>query len=115
MAAGVTSIKRVLRKSILTGGNVLQSHHSLKSASRYLRFIGDRSIDEKEFDKIQKDRLKELTKWSEEVKKLKDKAKYSIVAANNHYAGFGPATANLFRRMVGLKEAVWEEMKQDRL
>jgi hypothetical protein len=37
------------------------------------------------------------------------------VAANNHYAGFGPtATANSFRKMVGMKEAVWEEMKQEK-
>ena len=81
----------------------------------YLRFIGDRSIDEKVFGRIQKDRLKELQRWSEEVKRVKDKAKFAIVAANNHYAGFGPATANSFRKMVGLKEVVWEEMKQKRL
>jgi hypothetical protein len=37
------------------------------------------------------------------------------VAANNHYTGFGPATANSFRRMLGLKEVEWEEMKQERL
>jgi hypothetical protein len=46
---------------------------------------------------------------------VKDKVKYAVVTANNHYAGFGPATANTFRKMVGLKEVVWEEMKQDRL
>jgi hypothetical protein len=40
--------------------------------------------------------------------------KFAIVAANNRCAGFGPATANSFRKMIGLKEAVWEEMKQDR-
>jgi hypothetical protein len=27
-----------------------------------------------------------------------------MIAANNHYAGFGPGTANLFRSMVGLPE-----------
>lgn len=81
----------------------------------YLRFIGDRSIDERDFGRVQKDRLKELTKWSEEVKKLKNNAKFAMVAANNHYAGFGPATASSFRRMVSLKEAVWEEMKQEKL
>jgi predicted transcriptional regulator len=27
-----------------------------------------------------------------------------MIAANNHYAGFGPGTANLFRKMVGLSE-----------
>jgi uncharacterized protein YecE (DUF72 family) len=81
----------------------------------YLRFIGDRSIDEKDFGKIQKDRFEELQKWSNEVIKLRDKTKFAIVAANNHYAGFGPATANSFRKMVGLKEVAWEEMKQKRL
>jgi hypothetical protein len=40
---------------------------------------------------------------------------YSVVAANNHYAGFGPATANSFRKMEGLKKAVWEELKQESL
>ena len=74
--------------------DTIQTPPELTSDFIYLRFIGDRSIDEKDFGRVQKDRLKELTKWSEEVKKLKDKAKYAIVAANNHYAGFGPATAN---------------------
>ena len=31
--------------------------------------------------------------------------KLTIVSANNHYAGFGPGTANIFRKMVGLPEA----------
>jgi hypothetical protein len=39
----------------------------------------------------------------------------SMEAANNHYAGFCPGTANSFRKMVGLKEVVWEEMKQEKL
>ena len=30
-------------------------------------------------------------------------------AANNHYAGFGPGTANMFRKMVGLSELSWED------
>jgi hypothetical protein len=29
-----------------------------------------------------------------------------MVAANNHYAGFGPGTANIFRKMVGVPEAI---------
>jgi uncharacterized protein YecE (DUF72 family) len=79
--------------------DTIQTQPELTSDFAYLRFIGDRSIDEKDFGIIQKDRLKELTKWSEEVKKLKDKAKYAIIGANNHYTGFGPpATANSVRR-----------------
>jgi len=33
----------------------------------------------------------------------------AIVAANNHYAGFGPGTVNMFRNMIGLPGAKWEE------
>jgi uncharacterized protein YecE (DUF72 family) len=95
--------------------DTIQTPDVLTSDFLYLRFIGDRSIDERNFGKIQKDRTKELEMWSNSVKRVKDKAKFAIVAANNHYAGFGPATANSFRKMVGLKEAVWEEMKQNRL
>lgn len=65
--------------------------------------IDDASIRD---GRVQKDRLKELRLWSHSVQRAKEKAKFAIVAANNHYAGFGPATANSFRKMVGLKEAV---------
>jgi len=33
----------------------------------------------------------------------------AIVSANNHYAGFGPGTANIFSKMVGLPEVVWSK------
>ena len=36
----------------------------------YLRFIGDRTIDEKNFGKIQKDRVTEMKKWASKVKKV---------------------------------------------
>ena len=32
-----------------------------------------------------------------------------MIAANNHYAGFGPGTANMFRKMVGLSELSRED------
>jgi len=95
--------------------DTIQTPAELTSDFVYLRFIGDRSIDERNFGRIQKDRTKELKMWSDSLDRLKEKAKLAIVAANNHYAGFGPATANSFRKMVGLKEVVWEEMKQKRL
>jgi len=56
-----------------------------------------------------------IQKWASIVKKVRNKVSIGIVPANNHYAGFGPATANEFRKMVGLSEGVWEEMKQGRL
>ncbi|MDQ3848917.1 MAG: DUF72 domain-containing protein [Thermoproteota archaeon] len=95
--------------------DTIQTPPELTSDFIYLRFIGDRSIDERDFGKIQKDRTKELKMWSDSLYRVKDKSKLAIVAANNHYAGFGPATANSFRKMVGLKEVTWEEMKQKRL
>ena len=93
----------------------IQTPPELTTDFIYLRFIGDRSISEEDFGKIQKDRFEELQRWSEQVKRVKEKARFAIVAANNHYAGFGPATANSFRKMVGLKEVEWEEMKQKTL
>ena len=37
----------------------------------------------------------------------------AIIAANNHYAGFGPGTANVFRNMLGLPEAKWEDRGEE--
>ena len=76
----------------------------------YIRFIGDRSIDEKGFGKIQKDRISEMRKWARRIKRVEEENKQhnlAIVASNNHYAGFGPGTANIFRKMVGLSELSW--------
>ena len=36
----------------------------------------------------------------------------AMIAANNHYAGFGPGTANQFRKMVGLSVLSWEDQQQ---
>jgi uncharacterized protein YecE (DUF72 family) len=78
----------------------------------YVRFIGDRTIDEKDFGKIQKDRVSEMKKWARRVKRVQEENKQqlnlAIVSSNNHYAGFGPGTANIFRKMVGLSELSWQ-------
>ncbi|MGH9922455.1 MAG: DUF72 domain-containing protein [Nitrososphaerales archaeon] len=84
----------------------------------YLRFIGDRTINPKDFGRIQKDRVSELEYWSKELKRVQGEEKnqkFSIVAANNHYADFGPATANVFRQLMAVPEAVWEAKKQPTL
>jgi uncharacterized protein YecE (DUF72 family) len=94
--------------------DTIQTPAELTSDFLYLRFIGDRSIDERDFGRVQKDRLREMQRWSVEVNRPENSVKFAIIAANNHYAGFGPATANSFRKMVGLKEVQWEEMKQKR-
>ena len=60
-----------------------------------MRFIGDRRIQEKDFGRIQIDRVLEMEKWAENVKAIEERVKLAIIAANNHYAGFGPGTANI--------------------
>jgi uncharacterized protein YecE (DUF72 family) len=59
--------------------DAIQTPPELTSDFIYLRFIGDRSVDEKDFGMVQKDRLEELQRWSEEVssRKRKDKAKFA--------------------------------------
>ena len=89
----------------------------------YLRLIGDRSINEKDFGKIQKNRIAEMKKWAKNLRRVVEETekgsrrhlKLAIVSANNHYAGFGPGTANVFRKMIGLPEATWEEDKSEHL
>jgi uncharacterized protein YecE (DUF72 family) len=78
----------------------------------YVRLIGDRSIQEKDFGTIQIDRIKEMKKVARNFKKDSDEynlsgVKFSIIAANNHYAGFGPDTVNIFRQLLGLEEVKW--------
>jgi uncharacterized protein YecE (DUF72 family) len=91
----------------------------------YVRFIGDRrSINEKDFGKIQKDRVMEMKKWSNKLKRVikemevgrgrggkRKSINFAIVSANNHYAGFGPETANIFRKMIGFPSINWQEAK----
>ena len=90
----------------------------------YVRFIGDRSIDEKDFGKVQKDRTIEMKKWSNKLKRvIKEEQKgargkeksinLAIVSANNHYAGrFGPETANIFIKKCSLLSLNWQEAKR---
>jgi len=78
----------------------------LTSDFLYLRLIGDRSIDERDFGKIKKERTKEMQLWRnilKDIQKNEKNVKTSIIEANNHYAGFGPMTAKLFAEMMNLK------------
>jgi uncharacterized protein YecE (DUF72 family) len=78
----------------------------------YLRLIGDRSIDEKDFGKIQKNRTKEIQRWVQEIKNVQkyDKSVLrAIISANNHYAGFGPTTVNTFREIMKIPQISLEQ------
>jgi uncharacterized protein YecE (DUF72 family) len=96
--------------SVLEG---LQTPSIVTTDFLYLRFIGDRSIQEKDFGRIQVDRVLEMQKWAENIKTVEDeRIKLAIIAANNHYAGFGPGSVNVFRNMLGLPEAKWQDREE---
>ena len=81
----------------------------------YVRFIGDRSISEKDFGTILKNRTSEMPMWSDRIKDIQEHERdvnVAMVAANNHYAGFGPETSNIFREMLGLERVTWGEEKE---
>jgi uncharacterized protein YecE (DUF72 family) len=68
----------------------------------YIRWLGDRKWIEaqtKVWDKVIVDRRAELSEWAEILGKV-HKRKIQIFAyANNHYAGFGPATVGMFQEL----------------
>ena len=84
----------------------LDSTRRYKNSCSYNRFslhkfIGDRTIQEKDFGKIQKDRVSEMKSWSRFLKRAREehrKINLAIVAANNHYAGFGPGLLTLLEK-----------------
>jgi len=80
----------------------------------YLRLLGDRSIQEKDFGRIQIDRVVDMQKWVDNLKTVEDEnIKLAIMTANNHYAGFGPGTVNIFRNILGLPQAEWKDVKEE--
>jgi hypothetical protein len=87
----------------------LQTPPILTTDFLYLRLIGDRSIQENDFGRIQIDRALEMQKWVENIEAFQnERIRLAIVTANNHYAGFGHGS-NIFRNMLGLPEAKWED------
>jgi hypothetical protein len=92
------------------------------SSNCYHRFsvcsiIGDRSIREKDFGTIQRDRVSEINNWASEIKNVeggKERGRSSgdvslaMIAANNHYAGFGLGTVNIFKNKTELS---WQDQE----
>ena len=80
----------------------------------YVRLIGDRSIPDSEFGKVSKNKDNLIEKLANKLQEIKD-IPLAMIMANNHFEGFGPATANSLRMYLGMKELAWEEKKQKRL
>jgi uncharacterized protein YecE (DUF72 family) len=95
--------------------DMIQTPPVVTSDLVYIRFIGDRSISEKDFGTILKDRASEMSGWANKLREVQEHehdVKAAMVAANNHYAGYGPETSNIFREMLGLEKVTWGEEKE---
>jgi hypothetical protein len=49
------------------------------------------------------DREGDLSEWVNLLKKVQEPRIMILAFANNHYAGYGPGTVDLFRRLWGLE------------
>jgi uncharacterized protein YecE (DUF72 family) len=75
---------------------------AITSDFTYVRWLGDRKeIEEqtKVWDKIVVDRSGELSEWVDVLGKVYKRKVQIYTYANNHYAGFSPATVEMFRNL----------------
>jgi uncharacterized protein YecE (DUF72 family) len=91
----------------------LQTPPVVTSDFVYLRLIGDRRLAEDQFGKIQIDRTEEIKNWTNKIKDVRaneKNVKVGIVAANNHYGGYGPGTVNTFRQNMDMESISFENV-----
>ena len=89
----------------------LESPSILTSDQVYIRFIGDRSISDMNFGKIVKNRRNEMLEYVKQVRELQDEnsnIRNVLIAFNNHFAGFGPQSANDFLKLMNMSEIDWK-------
>jgi uncharacterized protein YecE (DUF72 family) len=68
----------------------------------YVRFLGDRKgIEEqtKVWDRVIVDRNAELSEWADILAKVHKRKIQIFCYANNHFAGYGPATVEMFSKL----------------
>ena len=82
---------------------------TLTSDMVYLRLVGDRKVTE--FNRTQKDQTETMQTWSKALEDVSASVKERFIFFNNHFAGFGPASVNEFRRLMGLAELDWTNLK----
>jgi uncharacterized protein YecE (DUF72 family) len=74
----------------------------------YLRFVGDRTINE--FHRLQRDQSEVMKTWKSTLRDLGGSVRDWFIFFNNHFAGFGPGSVNEFRRLMGLAELDWSNL-----
>ncbi|HEY3359683.1 MAG TPA: DUF72 domain-containing protein [Polyangia bacterium] len=83
----------------------------------YARLIGDRKAVDAltdRFDRVVIDQAARLARWAELLRALRDRVPRTLVYANNHYAGHGPATIRELERLVDPAIAPPSEPCEDR-
>ena len=87
----------------------LTTPSTVTSDTVYLRLVGDRALTE--FKKTQRDQTETMQTWKKALEDVGDSVKERFVFFNNHFSGFGPASVNEFRRLMGLVELDWSSLK----
>ena len=96
----------------------LQTPPIVTSDFIYLRLIGDRRLAEDQFGRIQIDRTEEIKKWADKLKEIRQNekdVKAAIVAANNHYGGYGPGTVDNFRENLDMEKLSFENVNIEKI
>ena len=68
---------------------------------------------EDQFGKIQINRSEEIRNWANRMKEVKQNekdVKVGIVAANNHFAGYGLGTVDIFRQNMDMEKLSFENV-----
>jgi len=72
----------------------------------YVRWLGDREEIEKQtrvWNRTIVDRTNELQSWVDVCQKIQRRGVTQYICANNHHAGFAPATVEQFRQLCAAK------------
>jgi uncharacterized protein YecE (DUF72 family) len=105
----VPEVYRLLKKDnvamVWSLNQYLETPPEVTSNFVYLRMVGDREITE--FTGIQKDQSEQMKRWADVLKEKRDEYESGFIFFNNHFAGFGPESANEFRRLLGLVQLEW--------
>jgi len=91
----------------------LQTPPVVTSDFVYLTLIGDRRLAETQFGKMQIDRTEEIKNWTNKMKEVRQnekEVKAGLVAANNHYRGYGPGTVDIFRENMDMEKLSFDNV-----
>lgn len=96
----------------------LQTPPVVTSDLVYLRLIGDRRLSDDQFGKLQIDRTEEIRNWANKMKEVSQNEKdikIGIVAANNHYGGYGPGTVDIFRQNMEMEKLSFKNVDIEKI